>query len=110
MSIFRRQHHMERKPSQGATERIEYEALERKLRKELGPHTALPDLLFRDVVGCAWRMKLSMRGEQMSVKEELKAENEANRKASLEDTSRMEYPYPLTAVEIRPCLKLLERI
>ena len=46
-----------------AEESVEFHRFAHRLRKALKPDTALLDLIFEDIVACAWRLKLALRCE-----------------------------------------------
>lgn len=45
----------------------EFNRLRSELKADLKPNTALEKFVFADVVACGWKMKLSLRHEQMSI-------------------------------------------
>jgi hypothetical protein len=86
-------------------ERSAFNDLRKGLLQELMPNTPILQLLFEIVVADAWRMKLALRGEQRAVKKQLDSGNDPQ---PLSAKVRMDFPYALSALELRPRLELLE--
>ena len=86
---------------------MQYDQFRGELAKELQPTTALLRLVFEDVIACAWRMKLSLRCEQVQVRECLGTIDEENRTKPLASTTFGEPPGTL---ELRRRLKLLDEL
>ena len=87
-------------------ERSAFNDLRKGLLHELMPDTPILQLLFEIVVADAWRMKLALRGEQRAVKKQL----DTGDPQPLREKVRMDYPYALSASELRPLLELLENM
>jgi hypothetical protein len=88
-------------------ERLQYDQFKDEFAKELQPTTALLRLVFEDVIACAWRMKLSLRCEQVQVRECLGTNDEENRTKPLASTTPVGPPVTL---ELRRRLKLIEEL
>jgi hypothetical protein len=88
-------------------EQLQYDQFRGELAKELQPTTALLRLVFEDVIACAWRMKLSLRCEQVQVRECLGTIDEENRTKPLASTTFLGPPGTL---ELRQRLKLLDEL
>jgi hypothetical protein len=86
-------------------ERSAFKDLRKGLLQELMPNTPILQLLFEIVVADAWRMKLALRGEQRAVKKQLDSGDDPQ---PLSTKVRMDFPYVLSAPELRPRLELLE--
>jgi hypothetical protein len=59
-----------------AVEESQFTKLKEGLREELKPNNALLDLIFQDVLTCAWRVRLSLRCEQSELQKQFAIENE----------------------------------
>jgi hypothetical protein len=86
-------------------ERSEFDDVKKGLLQELMPNTPILQLLFEIVVADAWRMKLAFRGEQRAVKKQLDLGDDPQ---PLSKKVRMDFPYVLSASDLRPRLELLE--
>jgi hypothetical protein len=91
-------------------EATEFRRLERDLRRELAPNSELLEIVFGDVVACAWRMKLALRLEQHQVRRELEAESQELAAEAVDDDSPLKYPFPLRKRELSQRLKFLEEL
>jgi hypothetical protein len=89
-------------------ELAEFNHLRNQLWKELGPNTAVREIVCEDIVACAWRMKQALRLEQTEVRRQLKEESERSVGVGVELC--MNYPYPMTASELSQRLGFLETV
>ena len=64
--------------SLSAADEIEFTKLTANLREELKPNNPLLELIFQDLVSCAWRMRIALRCEQCELQKEFAIENEGS--------------------------------
>lgn len=89
-----------------AADEAEYKKLTSDLREELRPNNSLLDLIFQDVVACAWRIRIALRYEQRELQKQFAIENEQ----SPDEPHGVgeSFPYGLKARQREQVIKLLD--
>src|SRR5215469_5843896 len=91
-------------------ERLQYEQLSDGLAHDLQPTTAVLQLLFDDVLACAWRMKRALRCEQLQILEHWATDDKNSTKSRVPATTPVGSLYSSVMLGLREKLKLLDEL
>jgi hypothetical protein len=87
---------------------IAFAKLNAGLRKELKPDTALLDLIFQDLVACAWRIRIALRYEQQELRKQFAINNEEGPEEP--QAVGVSFHCRLQARQIQQLIKLLDSL
>jgi hypothetical protein len=90
------------------TDEAEFTKLRMELRGKLKPDDALLDLVFEDVVACAWRIRVALRYEQLALNKEFVMENDGSSEESRE--AGIMFPYCLKTRKNEQAVQLIDAI
>jgi hypothetical protein len=91
-----------------AEDEIAFDKLNAGLRESLRPDNPLLELLFEDVVACAWRIRMALRNEQRELQKQFAIESVDGREKPQEAGGA--FPSPLGARQKEQAIKLLNDI